>query len=70
MGNDNIEEIKKFNEEIFSYILKQIRTNLIQNINLKENFCFEKILKSNINSFSKNYLLIKHFHTKGKRIYY
>ena len=65
IGNDNIDEIKKINEEIFSYIIKQIETNFIQKINLNEKFCFEKILKSTLNSFSKNYLLIKHIHTKG-----
>jgi GTPase SAR1 family protein len=65
IGNDNIDEIKKINEEIFSYIIKQIEINFIQNINLNEKFCFEKILKSNLNSFSKKYLLIKHIHTKG-----
>ena len=65
IGNDNIDEIKKINEEIFSYIIKQIETNFIQNINPNEKFCFEKILKSTLNSFSKNYLLIKHIHTKG-----
>ena len=65
IGNDNIDEIKKINEEIFSYIIKQIEINFIQNINPNENFCFEKILKSTLNSFSKNYLLIKHIHTKG-----
>jgi hypothetical protein len=65
IGNDNIDEIKKINEEIFSYIIKQITTNFIKNINLNEKFCFEKILKSNLNSFSKKYLLIKHIHTKG-----
>ena len=66
IGNDNIDDIKKYNEEIFSYIIKQIETNLMQNINTNEKFCFEKILKFNLNSFSKNYLLIKHIHTKGK----
>ena len=64
IGNDNINEINKFNKEIFSYIIKHIETNLMQNINTNEKFCFEEILKSKINSFSKNYLLIKH--SKGK----
>ena len=65
IGNDNIDEIKKINEEIFSYIIKHIETNFIQNINRNENFCFEKILRYNLYSFSKKYLLIKHIHTKG-----
>ena len=64
-GNDNIDEIKKHNEKIFSYIIKQIETNCIQNLDTIEKFCFEKILRQNLNSFSKNYLLIKHIHTKG-----
>jgi hypothetical protein len=64
LGNDNIDEIKKHNEKIFSYIIKQIETNCIQNIT-NEKFCFEKVLRYNLNSFSKNYLLIKHIHTKG-----
>ena len=65
LGNDNIDEIKKHNEKIFSYIIKQIETNCIQNLDTIEKFCFEKILRQNLNSFSKNYLLIKHIHTKG-----
>ena len=63
IGNDNVEEINKINKGIFEYIKTQITTSNLNTVKKSEdNFCFEKILKSNFLSFSKKFFLIKHIH--------